>query len=83
MKSYLAIATSLFFISCATPSLPSFFSDSDSNSTVDYSTPNPEVPENEHIAVCGQIDNVHQTYPTLKDLKADGAKFLSYGPCED
>jgi outer membrane biogenesis lipoprotein LolB len=40
-----------------------------------------EVEDNDQIAVCGSIDNEKQTYPTLGDLKADGAKFLFYGPC--
>ncbi len=43
--------------------------------------PNSEIPEDEHIAVCGKKDNQEQTYPTLKDLKADGATFLHYDPC--
>ncbi len=40
-----------------------------------------EVEDNNQIAICGSIDNEKQTYPTLGDLKADGAKFLFYGPC--
>jgi len=46
-----------------------------------YATPNSEIPEDEHIAVCGLKNGAEQTYPTLKDLKADGAKFVHYDPC--
>ncbi len=78
MKIYLLALIPLFFVGCLSTN-----ANTASNVTYDYSTPNPEVPENEHIAVCGKVDNTKQTYPTLKDLKADGATFLYYGPCDD
>ena len=40
-----------------------------------------KVEDNDQIAVCGEVAGEKQTYPTLGDLKADGAKLLYYGPC--
>jgi len=40
-----------------------------------------QVGDNDKIAVCGEVAGEKQTYPTMGDLKNDGAKFLSYGPC--
>ncbi len=40
-----------------------------------------QVDDNDKIAVCGEVEGEKQTYPTLGDLKNDGAKFLFYGPC--
>ena len=40
-----------------------------------------QVGDNDKIAVCGKVAGEKQTYPTMGDLKNDGAKFLSYGPC--
>jgi len=40
-----------------------------------------QVEDNDKIAVCGEVAGEKQTYPTMGDLKNDGAKFLSYGPC--
>ena len=40
-----------------------------------------QVEDNDKIAVCGEVGGDKQTYPTMGDLKSDGAKFLSYGPC--
>ncbi len=47
------------------------------------STTNSEVQieDNDQIAVCGEVAGEKQTYPTLGDLKNDGAKLLYYGPC--
>ena len=65
-KDLLLLSSCFLFISCA-------------NSN--YSMINSEIPEDEHITVCGEINGEQQTYPTLKDLKNDGAKFLHYDPC--
>ena len=40
-----------------------------------------QIEDNDKIAVCGEVAGEKQTYPTLKDLKDDGARFLFYGPC--
>ncbi len=40
-----------------------------------------DIPNNEHFTVCGEIDGEKQSYPTIGDLKSDGATFVSYGPC--
>jgi len=40
-----------------------------------------EVEDNDQVTVCGKVEGEKQTYPTLGDLKADGAKLLYYGPC--
>jgi hypothetical protein len=40
-----------------------------------------QIEDNDQIAVCGEVAGEKQTYPTLGDLKADGAKVLYYGPC--
>ena len=40
-----------------------------------------KISDNDQIAVCGEVAGEKQTYPTLGDLKEDGAKFLFYGPC--
>ena len=46
-------------------------------------TSNPEVvlDDNDQIAVCGEVNGQKQTYPTIGDLRADGAKLLYYEPC--
>jgi len=63
--TFVAILVALTFNSCAT-----------TNNQV-----NVEVEDNDKIAVCGEVDGQKQTYPTMGDLKNDGAKFISYGPC--
>ena len=40
-----------------------------------------KIEDSDQIAVCGEVAGGKQTYPTLGDLKEDGAKFLYYGPC--
>jgi len=40
-----------------------------------------QIEDNDQIAVCGEVAGEKQTYPTVGDLKADGAKLLYYGPC--
>ena len=42
---------------------------------------NVQIEDNDEIAVCGEVAGEKQTYPTLGDLKNDGAKLLYYGPC--
>jgi PBP1b-binding outer membrane lipoprotein LpoB len=44
-------------------------------------TPEVEIDDNAQIAVCGEVDGQKQTYPTIADLKNDGAKLLYYEPC--
>jgi hypothetical protein len=44
-------------------------------------TPDVDIDDNAQIAVCGEIDGQKQTYPTIGDLKNDGAKLLYYEPC--
>ena len=46
-------------------------------------TNSPEVmlDDNDQIAVCGEVNGQKQTYPTIGDLRADGAKLLYYEPC--
>jgi hypothetical protein len=41
-----------------------------------------ELEDNDQIAICGELDGQKQTFPTLGDLKNEGAKFLYYGPCQ-
>jgi len=40
-----------------------------------------QIEDSDQIAVCGEVAGEKQTYPTMGDLKNDGAKFLYYGPC--
>ena len=40
-----------------------------------------DIDDDAHIAVCGEKDGQKQTYPTIGDLKADGAKLIAYEPC--
>jgi len=42
-----------------------------------------ELEDNDQIAICGELDGQKQTFPTLGDLKSEGAKFLYYGPCQE
>ncbi len=42
---------------------------------------NVQIEDSDEIAVCGEVAGEKQTYPTLGDLKNDGAKLLYYGPC--
>ena len=65
MRSFLLILTTLLYWGCATNS----------------PTPSADIPDDAQIAVCGEIDGQKQTYPTIGDLKADGAKLLYYEPC--
>jgi len=39
------------------------------------------IDDSDQIAVCGEIDGQKQTYPTIGDLRSDGAKLLYYQPC--
>ena len=39
------------------------------------------IDDNDQIAVCGEVNGQKQTYPTIGDLRADGAKLLYYEPC--
>jgi len=67
MKSYafLLAISSIFLSSCAT-----------STQSEDV-----QISDTDKVVVCGEVDGQKQTYPTLGDLKNDGAKFISYGPC--
>jgi len=31
--------------------------------------------------VCGEVGGEHNTYPSMKELEADGATLVSDGPC--
>jgi hypothetical protein len=70
LKFFTLLATTIFFIGCAT-----------TNSNID--TEASGISENDKIAVCGEVAGEKQTYPTLGDLHNDGAVFKYYGPCYD
>ena len=40
-----------------------------------------EFSDSDKVVVCGLVDGEKQTYPTMGDLKSDGAQFQFYGPC--
>jgi hypothetical protein len=72
MKATILILATVFFSGCL------------STSYVPVDNTQEEVvglEDNDKIAVCGEVAGEKQTYPTLGDLKNDGAKFVSYGPC--
>jgi len=72
MKIYTLILSTALFLGCTTTS----------NQVVDIAdTANVEFDDNDKVVVCGEVDGEKQTYPTLGELKNDGAKLLYYGPC--
>ncbi len=50
-------------------------------SCTNNSLSNIQIEDNDKIAICGELNGQKQTFPTMKDLKENGAKFLFYGPC--
>ena len=68
-----AIVSALFFSGCLTTNI---------STPTQEEIPTAQIEDDDEIAVCGEIDGEKRTYPTLGDLKAEGAKLLYYGPCD-
>jgi len=71
MKATILILATIFFGGCL----------STNNAQLETQEEVVGLDDNDKFAVCGEVAGEKQTYPTLGDLKNDGAKFVSYGPC--
>jgi len=73
MRAAILILATVFFGGCLSTNNVQMVEDVDTTAV--------GLEDNDKIAVCGEVAGEKQTYPTIGDLKNDGAKFVSYGPC--